>query len=537
MRAPLPFEESERLAALRSYEVMDTEPELEFDDIVVLASRICEVPISAISLVGEEKQFFKAIHGLPARETSRDLSFCAHAILDPAVMTVIPDAESDARTSDNPLVTGDPHIRFYAGMPLVDGDGHALGTLCVIDSRKRTLNPEQQEALTALSRLVVGQLELRRTNRRLRESKHHIEIARDQALHASSSRQRFLATMSHEVRTPLNGLIGVAGLLRQTPLSAEQTQYLDLVMACAESLASHCGSMLAAAQTDLGEDDPVESDRFDHLLEGLVALHRPPLVAAGGDLTLTTSLVKISPYVTDVATMRGTLGVVIGELLPVGERGVIGITAETLGVGPDRAEIRLDLVCHGEGPAAPKLSVAAQHACAALAGRYGGAFGYFAEPHGGRRVWLRLRLPLVSEIRDPDEPMVPTRLDGCHVLVVEDQPVNAMVIIAMLEGLGARCHHSENGREALEILARERFDLVFMDLLMPVLDGLETAREIRRSEGVHRNVPIVAVTASALDVDRLAAHAAGMNDFIAKPVRPGDLHAVLHRIQLPVASQ
>jgi GAF domain-containing protein len=158
---PLSNHEKKRLHVLWQYEVLDSVPEEVFDDLTELAARICEAPIALISLVDENRQWFKSKVGVTVQETSRDISFCAHAIEQEGLF-IIPDATKDKRFSHNPLVTSDPKIRFYAGAPLVTPDGHALGTLCVIDKVARELRPEQQQALRVLARHVMTQLELRR---------------------------------------------------------------------------------------------------------------------------------------------------------------------------------------------------------------------------------------------------------------------------------------------------------------------------------------------------------------------------------------
>jgi two-component system, NtrC family, sensor kinase len=159
--AAIPKNEVKRLKVLWQYDVLDTVPEEVFDDLTDLAAHICESPVALISLVDENRQWFKSRVGTSLKETSRDISFCAHAILNDDLL-VISDATKDPRFRDNPLVIGPQKIRFYAGAPLVTPDGHALGTLCVLDKKPRKLRPEQQKALQVLARHVVTQLELRR---------------------------------------------------------------------------------------------------------------------------------------------------------------------------------------------------------------------------------------------------------------------------------------------------------------------------------------------------------------------------------------
>jgi GAF domain-containing protein len=153
-------EESRRLAALRRYRILDTDPEQAFDDLALLASHICGTPMALITLVDAHRQWFKARVGVSFVETSRSISFCTHAIRHQGLF-VVPDALQDREFRDNPMVTGDPHIRFYAGAPLITHDGHALGTLCIVDRVPRTLTSQQTEALYALKRQAEAQIELR----------------------------------------------------------------------------------------------------------------------------------------------------------------------------------------------------------------------------------------------------------------------------------------------------------------------------------------------------------------------------------------
>lgn len=153
--------ESRRLKALRQYHIMDTGAEKAFDNLAHLAAMVCETPISLISLVDDQRQWFKSQVGLDVKETPREQAFCAHAIKDNKLM-VVEDATEDERFVDNPLVTGEPGIRFYAGAPLKMAEGEQLGTLCIIDRKPRSLTEKQRQALEVLRDAVVTQLELRR---------------------------------------------------------------------------------------------------------------------------------------------------------------------------------------------------------------------------------------------------------------------------------------------------------------------------------------------------------------------------------------
>ena len=194
-------DETARLAALRRYRILDTEPEQAFDDLTLLASQICGTPMALITLLDEERQWFKSRLGTSATETARSIAFCAHTIQRDHVF-VIPDTLADERFRENPLVVGEPWVRFYAGAPLVTGDGQALGSLCVLDRVPRTLTPEQQAALDALRRQAVAQLELRLNVDELTKALR----ARDQA----EEEQRRLV---EELRTALEGASRLSALL------------------------------------------------------------------------------------------------------------------------------------------------------------------------------------------------------------------------------------------------------------------------------------------------------------------------------------
>jgi GAF domain-containing protein len=195
MNAPIPANDKQRLKILWQYEILDTVPEEVFDDLTELAAIICEAPIAMITLVDEKRQWFKSKVGVTVSETSRDISFCGHAIKH-SELFIVPDATLDKRFSANPLVIAEPKIRFYAGAPLVTPDGYALGTLCVIDKVPRELRPEQKQALRVLARHVMTQLELRRHARELASATK----ARDQIQMDLAEARAELAKARSEIR-------------------------------------------------------------------------------------------------------------------------------------------------------------------------------------------------------------------------------------------------------------------------------------------------------------------------------------------------
>ncbi|NNF06482.1 MAG: GAF domain-containing protein [Candidatus Eisenbacteria bacterium] len=237
---PDPPNEQARLRALRNMHVLDTMPEQVYDDLTQLAAYVCETPIALVSLVDENRQWFKSRVGLEVEETTRDESFCAHAVAS-GEMLLVQDSLADERFADNPLVLSDPNVRFYAGTPLITGEGHALGTVCVIDHIPRDLLPEQIEMLRAIGRQVVTHLELR--------------IAKRAAEQAGGPTSQFMAHVSQSMRESLKSVIGFTDVM----LSKTEAETSPLDSAQIESVRGKCEHLLTLVDM-VKEQSQLESD-------------------------------------------------------------------------------------------------------------------------------------------------------------------------------------------------------------------------------------------------------------------------------------
>lgn len=242
--APLPDDEASRLAALRVYQILDTPPEPAYDNLVRLVSAICGAPIALVSFVDEGRQWFKARLGLEAAETPRDMAFCAHAILHDELF-VVDDARDDPRFADNPLVRGDPLMRFYAGAPLRARGGERLGTLCVIDHIPRQLTPGQREALAALKQQAEAHLELRMRAFELAAAEERERAARAAIESLQRQKDRLLQYLVHDLKSPISAvLLNGRHLLDRGGLDRDAADALGDIVEAAEVLARLTDDML-----------------------------------------------------------------------------------------------------------------------------------------------------------------------------------------------------------------------------------------------------------------------------------------------------
>jgi diguanylate cyclase (GGDEF)-like protein len=282
----IPANESERLRALARYDVLDSASEESFDEITAFIAKICGMPIAVVSLLDETRQWFKSHYGLEATQTPRRVSFCGHAILQPQQVMIVPDATQDERFVDNPLVTGAPNIRFYAGTPLVTDDGYALGTLCVIDAAARTMTADQVETLRLAGRMVIRLLEQRRTIKlleteiaeRARVEEHLSFVSAHDCLTSLPNRAEFLSRLQLTFER-LKANIGRSFAVCFIDLDHFKRINDTLGHVCGDELLTEIGRRLAHVTRTGDMVARLGGDEFTMLIENMSTPATLPLIA------------------------------------------------------------------------------------------------------------------------------------------------------------------------------------------------------------------------------------------------------------------
>ncbi len=409
IKPPIPADEELRLAALKKYQVLDTAPEIAYDDITFLASQICGTPIAAISLIDRNRQWFKSKVGFDIAETPRDIAFCAHAIIDHSRPLIVEDARVDERFRDNPLVTGDVGLRFYAGAPLVTSDGHALGTLCVIDQQPRNFADEARHALEILSREVVSQLELRWALRELERTR----------LRQLELKDQFLSHISHELRTPLTVVFQFVSILLDGiggELSPIQREYLGIVDRNAKQLRMMIGDLIEVTRMRSGK---IELNRTAVELGRVVAdvLESLKLSADLQGVRLSADIAPMLPFAhADPVRLRQILTNLLENALKFSAKGGsvtvsarshdvsldfvhVSVTDEGCGIASeecDRIFEQLYQIQQAQPEARAGLGLGL-HICKDLVSRHGGDI--WAESDPGRGTTFHFTLPVIT-LRD-----------------------------------------------------------------------------------------------------------------------------------------
>ncbi|WP_299269835.1 GAF domain-containing hybrid sensor histidine kinase/response regulator [uncultured Psychrosphaera sp.] len=529
--ATKPIDENERLKALFEYEILDTESEKAFDDLTLLASEICETPISLISLVDPDRQWFKSKVGVDVDSTDRDIAFCSHAILQDDLFEV-QNALKDERFFDNPLVTSDPNIRFYAGTPLVSPSGQKIGTLCVISDKPKKLTSSQKKALTILGREVISQLELRMNNKKL-------EIA-------NNYKTEFLSNASHEIRTPLNAIIGLSGLILENKelkeKFAEQYDFIEQIDFSGKQLLNIINSILDLSKIEAGkmELEPVECHLLQYINNIFISLSgkaKAKLINYSKEYNFSQSEPAPELVIIDEPKLGQVLTNILGNAIkftPANKsikltvsvnRNMLSITVTDEGVGISPEEQALLFNKYTQvGSNKTEGTGLGLSITKGLIDLMGGSINLKSELGKGTSVSFELPFEIpdvTSAMKKETSQLDLATLSKLSILVVEDNKVNQMVIIAMLKSLKVTANIVGSGEEALDDLKTHQYDVILMDINLPGIDGVETTQNIK---ALNIKSYILALTA---DVYRTSEDKKLFNNFLTKPILLDDLKDAL----------
>jgi signal transduction histidine kinase/CheY-like chemotaxis protein len=531
--APPTIDETARLKALYDYDVLDTEAEKIFDDLTQLAAQICNTPITLISLVDPNRQWFKSKVGLDAEETSRDIAFCAHAIHHKEIFEV-EDTLLDKRFFDNPLVKSAPNIRFYAGTPLVSHNGHAIGTLCVIDDKPNKLTEIQRQALEVLGRSVISQMELRKNIKELKQANEH--------------KTEFLSNMSHELRTPLNAIIGFSRLMlddiHHHQLPAKFSEYISHIDYSGKRLLSVVNSVIDLNKIEAGmmqvQVELICIREFIKDLEGMLAI-----TANEKDVAFSVNIsdnvpthlpidqAKTSQIITNLvhnAIKFTDSGKWVKVEFSLNDENLV-ITVADQGAGissTDQTKLfgKFQQVGQTKSSEGSGLGLSITLGLVEL---LGGTIKVLSTLGSGSIFKVMLPQQNHHGVLQESDVQAPEKANfdrSSQILIVEDNEINQAVMLAVFESLHTSITIAGTGEEALEIVNDRHFDLIFMDIHLPGIDGRQTSEKIKHN---YPQLPIIALSADAFNQHKFNENDKIWDEYLCKPLEIEKLVQALNR--------
>ncbi|MEN2399183.1 ATP-binding protein [Flavobacterium sp. MC2016-06] len=526
---PIPHNEAERLAALKRYNILDTLPEYAFDDVTKLVSFICGAPIAHISFMDESRLWFKSEIGIGVSEVPREITFCQYTIMD-YDMVEIPDTFLNERFKDDPNVVGGFKVRFYAGIPLTTPDGYNIGTLCAIDQVTKELNDNQRNALSIVAKHVMNLLELGLKHTELDTQK---KIA-ERAILAKDS---FLANMSHEIRTPLNAIIGFTDLLAQTKLDTVQNKYIDSVQIAGENLLLIINNILDLSKIESG-NLTIESEPFN-LKNTLKHVYNLLKIKVPKEIEFNLFLDADMPetVIGDQGRLNQILVNLTGNALKFTQEGEVTISVKMVNETDDQYSLRFSVKDTGIGIKQEKIKTVFERFTQAedsTTRRFGGtglglnivkqlvelqnAEIHVKSKEGyGSEFFFVLDYKKTNYIETTVASSVEENLFKLKILVCEDNVLNQKLVKSVIHNFGFELDIADNGEIGIDLLSKNKYDLILMDLQMPVKDGYQTTQFIRNE--MNSTIPIIAMTAHSLVGEQERCYDVGMNAYVPKPFK------------------
>ncbi|MFY7829284.1 MAG: ATP-binding protein [Flectobacillus sp.] len=554
MKKPLlPSNESARLEALRSYVILDTLPERDYDSITQIAQEICQTPISLISLIDKDRQWFKSVKGLEAQETPRELSFCGHTILNPNEPLIVENASEDERFFDNPFVTNDPGVQFYAGVPLVTSMGYALGTLCVLDSKPRSLEDDQIEALKALANQVINQFELRKKTLQLEKIKEDLEIKNkeleqaklnlEEALKAKSV---FLSMMSHEIRTPLHSILGNIHLLLEEQPRKEQEAPLKVLKFTGETLLSIINDILDYSKLE-AQKVQIEKIPFNliDLLNNIVEINWHRSKEKGNKLILDLDANIPAFLEGDPTRLVQVINNLVSNAVKFTKNGEITLKVGVLAKAEKEVELKFEVIDTGIGiseDSLPNIFDEFAQASALTTRQFGGTglglaiikrilqlfdseIYVTSKLNEGSNFYFTIKFNIAENQNYSIKELTDFDFRGYQVLAVDDNEINLKIIARNLLKKGINVDTTASPLEALQLISSgKNYDLAIIDLQMPEMNGFELSKEIRK---INQTLTIIASSADNNSETIKEAFEIGMNDYLLKPHTAEELYLLL----------
>lgn len=581
-RYPVAAEDAERISKLRKYQVLNNNEEPAFARLTELAKLFFNMPVVAITFMDEETQYLKSLLGLDGIcTTSRKVAICNYTVLSDEVL-VLPDLTEDSRFSQNPLVTEAPYLRFYAGAPIImqeDGKTYRLGSLCLMDMQAHhDFTEKDADILAQFAAMAADAL-------KLQDQQRH-------AKHANEMKSEFLANMSHEIRTPMNGIIGMVEMLAETKLSAEQQEYVDNIKVSNEHLLAIINGILDLSKVESGKmtidsipmnisslcnevvslfavkarqrgltldyhytealspyikGDPV---RIKQIMVNLVN-NAIKFTREGGRVTIDVKHMENNPcedkYGNHKSICSHELQVEQASHYNTDDRGSVNhqdmtlcieVTDTGVGIKPESLEAIFDAYDQANksthrlyGGTGLGLSV-----CKSLVELMGGYIEVDSAVGIGTTFTVLLPLPPIDEahyeswqdsndfgMTEPSHELIG------HILLVEDDSVNAMIAKKALNNSGHTVTHVTDGQQAIEVFALnpEQYDVILMDHHMPIMDGVQATIKLHELYDPQALPPIIALTANAMDGERKKYLDVGMQDYCTKPFKQEQLNALV----------